>query len=522
MLKNKIKRGLLFFCAALILLGCNGAGSNDILDNDNDTLPAITIDIGDRKQMIRNFGASDAWVCQYVGRWPDETRKKVATWLFSKDVNQNDKPLGIGLSLWRFNVGAGSASQTNIQDPWRRTEGFLQADGSYDWTRQEGQQWFLRAAKEHGVEKLLAFTNSPPVSLTKNGKAFSSSGTEANISPENYKKFGTFLVDMLEHFQANGLPIDYLSPFNEPQWDWTGDGQEGSPYTNQEIFSVTKILDSLLNKSSVTTKLQIAEAGKLNYLYEKADKNTRGDQIFEFFSPASPVYLGNLSRLDKIISGHSYFTSNPIETLQDVRSKVADKVHESESGIEFWQSEYCLLGDHEEIAPNGKDLGINPALYIARIIHHDLTYANASAWHWWLAVSVYDYKDGLIYADKNTTNGNVEDSKMLWALGNFSRFIRPDAQRVGVTADEINIGNARQLMFSSYVNTNGEVVAVAINYSNADTEIMLGVKDREVANVKSYRTSAAVDENLKPVPVDDLSKVALPKRSVTTFVMSLK
>ena len=46
---------------------------------------------------------------------------------------KTDKPKGIGLSLWRFNVGAGSAEQgeaSQIASPWMRTECFLQADGN--------------------------------------------------------------------------------------------------------------------------------------------------------------------------------------------------------------------------------------------------------------------------------------------------------------------------------------------------------------------------------------------------------
>ncbi len=58
-------------------------------------------------------------------------------------------------------------------------------------------------------------------------------------------------------------------------------------------------------------------------------------------------------------------------------------------------SEYCILGSYGP----GRDLGIDPALYVARTIHFDLTRANAAAWQWWTAVSTEDYKDGLIYTD---------------------------------------------------------------------------------------------------------------------------
>jgi hypothetical protein len=40
--------------------------------------------------------------------------------------------------------------------------------------------------------------------------------------------------------------------------------------------------------------------------------------------------------------------------------------------LEFWQDEYCILSDDEEIEASGKDTGIAPALYVAGLIHYDL------------------------------------------------------------------------------------------------------------------------------------------------------
>ena len=52
-----------------------------------------------------------------------------------------------------------------------RAECFLNADGTYDWNKQQGQRNFLKLAKERGVNKFLAFLNSPPVYYTQNGLA---------------------------------------------------------------------------------------------------------------------------------------------------------------------------------------------------------------------------------------------------------------------------------------------------------------------------------------------------------------
>ncbi len=504
----------------ILLSGCFCIGAIEIIAD----VPAdsVVIDVTRRKQYIRNFGASDAWACQFVGNWPFKKKKQVADWLFSKDFDDKGNPKGIGLSLWRFNIGAGSASQENISDPWRRAESFLMSDGQYDWNKQKGQQWFLGEAKRSGVENFLAFTNSPPVQLTKNGKAFASSGTEANISGENHLAFAKFLTDVLGHFDQQGLGFDYVSPFNEPQWDWTSNKQEGTPFTNEEIYSVTRLLDSLLSRSNISAKIQIAEAARLNYLFENADKATRGDQISQFFHASSNLYLGDLQKVDKVISGHSYFTTHPVKTLYDVRSRLAEKVSMSATPIEFWQSEYCILGSHEEVKPQGKDLGIDPALYVARIIHYDLTVANASSWSWWLAISPYDFKDGLIYAERNESDGTVEDSKMLWALGNFSRFIRPGAQRIDLTSANPNVSNPVGVMLSSYLNTDGKLVIVAINYSGEDHALHLDIKNGAVKEFDRFLTGPGEDEKLKFIGIHKSSQsLTIPRRSILTLVGKL-
>src|SRR5690554_5443769 len=92
----------------------------------------VTIDTAVTFQVIHNFGASDAWSCQYAGLWPDDQKNHIADLLFSMESDETGSPLGIGLSCWRFNIGAGSALQgdeSGIDDRWRRAESFLQPDG---------------------------------------------------------------------------------------------------------------------------------------------------------------------------------------------------------------------------------------------------------------------------------------------------------------------------------------------------------------------------------------------------------
>lgn len=148
------------------------------------------------------FSASDAWSMQFIGLWPEEKQNQVADWLFSTENDANGQPKGIGLSLWRFNVGAGSAEQgeaSQIASPWMRAECFLNADGTYDWNKQQGQRNFLKLAKERGVNKFLAFLNSPPVHYTQNGLATNTGrGGTANLKPDCYEKYVRFLADVIQ------------------------------------------------------------------------------------------------------------------------------------------------------------------------------------------------------------------------------------------------------------------------------------------------------------------------------------
>jgi len=505
------------FLSAFIIANVSSSCKQEATSEERTEGDIVIIDFADRKQTIEHIGASDAWSCQYAGLWPDAKRNQMADWLFSKELDANGKPIGIGLSIWRFNIGAGSAAQNNIKDEWRATEGFLN-DKGYDFSRQAGQQWFLEAARKRNVEKFLAFTNSPPVIMTENKKGFSSRGDRANLSPDKYDAFADFLVSVLKNFNDTGRPFDYISPFNEPQWDWTENSQEGTPFLNKEIFEVTKRLNQRLGEAGLSTKIQIPEAAVLNYLYLVGDKPGRGNQIGEFFRDSSPYFVGGLDHVERAVSGHSYFSTTPRDSLREVRRKVREAVANASVPVRFWQSEYCILGDKEEVNGSGRDTSITPALYVARTIHYDLTVANASAWHWWLSISPYDYKDGLVYIDQSKTDGNITDSKLLWALGNFSRFIRPGAVRINVSTDAADINAFDGALISSYINADNEVVVVAINNTSKDRVVTLQFKNGDVKRLKSYVTAGGVDDKLKPAGEVTDGKLMLARNSVTTFV----
>jgi O-glycosyl hydrolase len=508
-----------------------------------DTLQAqiinYQIDTHKIQQTIDGFGASDCWSMQYIGRWPLATQKKIANWLFSTNNKPNGQPEGIGLSIWRFNIGTGSSEQgdnSQISSPMTRSECFLQADGTYNWSKQIGQQNFLRLAKESGVKQFLAFLNSPPVFFTQNGLA-TNVGRDStfNLKPECYSNFVHFIADVIEGIhKRDGVYFNYVCPFNEPDghWNWVGHKQEGTPATNREIAHTIRLLSQEFVKREIPTQILVNESSDYRCMFNThMTGKSRGYAIQSFFNPLKlDTYIGNVPNVPPMIVGHSYWTDTPLYNLRNIRSQLRDSLNKYQ--VNFWQTEVCIMQNDEEIGGGiGFDRTMKTALYIARIIHYDLVYAGAKSWQWWRAVGE-DYKDGLIreYGNKDMTSGYVEDSKLLWCLGNYSRFIRPGAVRLPIVATNCNgkiisegDTDPQGLMCSAYKNINGKFVFVIINYSSYKKKFILSLMNNaRIKEWQIYRTSDNKGENLLPIKnAKSGSIINIPARAIMTLVSIL-
>jgi O-glycosyl hydrolase len=485
-------------------------------------------------QAIDGFGASDAWRCQFVGKnWTLEKRAHIADLLFSQKVDADGNPKGIGLSIWRFYLSAGTAEQgddSDIGNPWRRGACFQNADGTYDWTKLAGQQWFLKAARDRGVERFLAFPNAAPVHLSKNGKGYATKGDiHLNVKPGCMDDYAEYLVDVMDHFSANGMSFDYLSPINEPQWNWDGPGQEGTPALNEEIYAFVRYLSHRLSTRGLRTRIIIAEAGTIGHAAMTMDfmgmtSDGRDNQARFFFNEESPFYIGDLPNVEKTISAHSYQSVWPLDKQVEYRHMLHNALKAANPTLGYWQSEYCILQRNGEIRGGGeRDLGMNTALYVARIIHHDLTIAQAKSWQWWTAVSQCDFKDGLVYLDDGAQGvtgnmgaetrslmyaGEIRESKLLWTLGNYARFIRPGMVRVQCDVESAqSVENG--LLVSAYKGAEDAFVLVLVNLSTDEKRCDLGsAQDCDV-----YTTSSEV--NLARSR-QDASSISIPARAIVT------
>lgn len=507
------------------------------------TRKKIVFDYNSPEQTMHSFGASDCWRVQYIGKnWPLEKREKIADLLFSSKLDNSGNPQGIGLSLWRFNIGSGSheaGDASGVESLWRRTECFMDKSGNWDWNKQEGQRWMLDAAKGRGVSYTLGFSITAPYFMTKNGMARASEKNKyANIRDDAYDDYAAFMAEV-----ASKLNLDYLSPINEPQWEWVRSNQEGMQATNQECSKLIHLLDKELNIRKSHTQVIFGEAGDIRYLYRKdTDKPDRDNQLEEMFSTSGKYSISHLSSVAPIVTGHSYWSTWPLDTLVNTRIQLKREIENKVSeNFEYWQTEYCPMEKNEDNPKGGggRDLNMNTALYIARVIHHDLTVANASSWQWWTAFSEWDYKDGLIYIDdgnlqSGASKGNepmietcqkdgvFRTSKTLWALGNYSFFIRPGMVRVASSIANENrnlIEDASGLMASAFIDKQKKkVVIVLINYAKeeyvVDISLKSAPKELSFEQFKMYETSERSDLQYKGI---FSNSVLIPAQSVITL-----
>lgn len=514
-----------------------GAGADDVTPPDNIVSPVasgsirnadITINTDKTYQTMEGIGASDCWLGEFIGQYWSTNRADAANLLFSRKIVAG-QPQGIGLSMWRVNLGGGSAEQgvdSKIVNVTNRAECYLTPAGAYDWTKCAGQRYFMQQAKNNGVENFVFFSNSPLVYWTKNGLATrigEPNNGHTNLKDDCYGEFAEYMATVAEHFEGEGYNVSHVSPVNEPQFSWDGDNQEGSSWWNVEIAKLAREMQKSFDAHGVATNILLGEAGSYAALYSEGDE--RGNVIDRLFTESSDAYVGNLSRVDNLVCGHSYWTYNTWNEMRSVRQRLADKA--ASRGVRVWQTELSLLGDAPAALEGGYEgaTELDLAMYVSRIIHNDFTVAGITSWSYWTAFGVEAYgqknRFELIFStpiDGNygsnwTTPGTIQANPNLWVLGNYSLYIRPGFKRVDLALDE----NENFFGTAWTSPTGSRVVMVITNYNNDNVRFNVYPQfESNPRGIHRYTTSAKKNLYQEWFKVGD--QLFVEPHSVTTFV----
>ena len=243
------------------------------------------------QQEFDGFGTSAAWWSQMVSEESD--RKELAKELYSKD--------GLGLSIYRYNVGGGvNPEHDRGGDPSRRTESFYYFNEEagkyeYDFSRDANAQAMLFEAlgqENSTVDTVILFANSPHYSMTISEEA---SGNyekgKTNITADKYDDFVDYFLTITEYFISKGVPVKYISPINEPQWDWSGDwvGQEGCHYEKEQVLELLALFSKAIDERGLDVKISAPESGQLGAAWtdDGWSNEIREDTLYWFDTIAS-------------------------------------------------------------------------------------------------------------------------------------------------------------------------------------------------------------------------------------------
>lgn len=437
-----------------------------------DQQATVEIDTELRYQTIQGFGASGAWWPNYVAELPDTDRDHLLRLLFTNK--------GADLSIYRCNLPAGDGP--DIRSPLRRTVGIETSPGVYDFDRDWKSQRILKEIRNLGVERFVLFFNSPPPRMLVNGMVTGGPDGTSNLRADSRADFARYGLDVAEHYRKTfDLPVVTLSPINEPQWFWGKErrGHEGCHYTPEEVAATIAEFVREKNRRKSSIGIDAFESGSWKRTAEYAKV---------LFS------IPEVDQEIKSLAVHSYWSNSAY------RREFMEWLNKNHPGKTVAMTEYCQM-------KRTHGTGMDGALHMAKIMHQDLTICSVDSWQWWLAIHGGGYNDALIYVNPKTKK--IEMTKRLWAIGNYSRFVRPGAVRIGCEAEG-------GILSSAYLDPSGKHIALVITNEGDKKTLRVNFKDQRRKLVEGYLTSPKDD--LRKMDLKDADEVILPKRSLLTLL----
>jgi len=368
----------------------------------------------------------------------------------------------------------------------------------------------IAKAKARGVQHVIGTLASPPAKCKDNNKEEGGGHLLASC----YESWSDVIVKFASEQGLYGM-----SPQNEPDFASCGTGEPCTGdypttlYTADEMVAFIKVVGPKLRAAGI--KVIAPEPSGWLRLWSNQSACCSEPSMMPSPDPlgcGSPPTLcapgqgydyGHFLYQDKdawqvldIIGVHQYDTHEVVPWPADVPT-----------GKPLWQTE---AGGVKWWPEHGPSRDISNGVAVARWIHDALTIGDASAWLW------FWYKDGGSNDNLGLLLAGGTDTKRRYALGNYSRFIRPGYLRVDITG-----AVPEDVLLSAFTGGDGIVVVVAINKGSATTTMPITIAGGAApASLVPWVTSASDDLVAKtPVPVTSGSFIAsLASMTVTTFV----
>lgn len=376
-----------------------------------------------------------------------------------------------------------------------------------------GQVWVMKRAQDiaaaEGTDiKFVTAIWSPPVWMKNAGdKTYNGS-----VPTANYQQFADYAADLVQGYEKKyGIPLYSLSISNEP--DHTG-SYSSSTWTAATYAAVLKYVGDEFARRGIKTKLHGVEPMSFGLgLFQNTMR-----------TPDSWKYLDDLGF-------HTYTWNN--RAGSDPSTIGEAKARAQQDGRGIWNTEVSIMnsqisGGITKFPANDGRMAATWASFWGRQL--DMTEMNATG-QWWAwgykklnqasagTTGTVSFED-LIYLPNSTSNavvdgerggggsfdGTYEVSRALYALGHYSKFVRPGWKRVNHTQPDFVPGNATEnnasdptdLISSSFINPEANPdgthdIAVVVANGGTSHTLNLSFPGYTVTDGKQYLTDSTVN-----------------------------
>ncbi|MBN1307506.1 MAG: hypothetical protein JXA18_06290 [Chitinispirillaceae bacterium] len=435
----------------------------------NSVVAAASIDLNfnNSYQTIHGIGVNCADCTNpiYIGM-SDSARNAFMDVTFRQDI-------GIGVTMIRqkivCGIGSGSSQEGTIEP----------SEGVWDSTHCDAEAAMMRAARERGCPIIMSSPWSPPAWM-KTNNATSSRGGDATtniLDPTKYQAFADYLSYYCRLFKSKwNIDIDCISPQNEPslnpKWD-------GCVYTPQTYLNLVKnYVIPTFARDSVRTKLLVGDDCVWGERYVKICFDS---------CPASAIGFAG---------GHIYGGgTGGIVPTGPLQSAV-------KAGKDVWMTEWTLNNGIATVNADSMNQVIGCAINMTKMFGS----VKITVW------SLYNLQGGLGITRRS--GNRVTLQKGFWALGNFSKFVRP-----GYKSMYNGYGGANDVYYNAFKDTvtnNYAIIVVNNNGSAQAITFTLANFPGSICNV--YETSSASNLDKVHSSLDLSAGDTVPAYSITTYV----
>jgi len=432
-------------------------------------------------QTITGFGASEAFgQAATVMSASSSVQQQVLQDLYGTTT-------GAGLTILRNEVSADSGATIAPTAP--SSPSATPAYASLASINQDmGQLWFAQQIKaDFGVTNVFADAWSAPAFMkvdgtTDNGSALCGVSGATCASGNWVQAYANYLKQYAADYSAAGDPLTYIGPENEANLSTSYDSMQLTP---AQTVNVLDVLGPTMASSGLSTQVECCA--------------TEG---WDFANQYAPAIEGDATALadTAVFTSHGY-TAAPTSPLTGWSKN-------------DWETEWSTFEGFDSAWDDNTDAS---GLTWAQHVFAGLDSANLNAFlYWWGSTtpSANGDNEGLVEINGST----VTPTGRLWALGSWSRFVRPGAVRIGATTSDGN------LTLDAFKNTNGSISIVALNTgtsSDADTFSLTGTGIANGATVTPWLTNSS--NNIAAEAATSVSGGAftytLPARSLVTFTI---